>query len=106
MVNIFSAFAIIQEIMKSSQVDLLKLSPHVVLITVQYLMKLINVYAGDKTTKEAEKTLTIIGRILNDSNDNETADLKKFLAQIRTRSLKIQNVFFVLDWSLILMVNF
>jgi hypothetical protein len=85
-------------------VGAVKYPPHITMIFTQYFTKIIIAYSGSKTSNEAEKTSTIIARILNDSNESETKYLKKFLIQIKTRKLKIQNIFFVHDWSLILMV--
>ena len=100
---IFLAFAITRELFSpaTAEVDVLKLAPHVIQISIQYLTVFIVVYSSVETQTEAEKTSKIISRILNDSNDHETAELNKFLTQIQTRNLKIQNTFFVLDWNLI-----
>lgn len=75
------------------------------MITLQYFMKLIVVYSASKTTAEAKKTSIIVARLMNDCDDKETFGYSKFLSQIQTRNLNIQNVFFVINWSLLVMVK-
>jgi hypothetical protein len=107
LVTIISAFAMIRQALRpvAGENDFYKYPPHISLILVQFLMKLVIVLAGHKTTKEAEETSSIVARILVDSNSSETEDLKKFLVLIRTRNLKVQNSLFVLDWHLMLTVS-
>lgn len=108
MINIFSAFGIVREIFKPTEgkFNFVNLIPSLILITLQYFMKLIVVFSTSKTTAEANETSVIVARIMNECDDVETYNCKKFLLQIQTRNLNIQNVFFVINWSLLLMVKF
>jgi hypothetical protein len=104
---ISSVFSIIRQLANPDPKieDLFKYPPHVCMILVQYFTKSVIIIACDQTTKEAEKTSSIVARIMVGSDDRETKDLLKFLAQIRSRNLKVQNVFFVHDWRFILTVS-
>ena len=86
-------------------VDLLKFPSHIILIITQFFLIYITVYSGVVIKTEAGKISKIISRNLHDSNDYETVELNKLLTQIQTRNLKIENVFFVLDWNLIMNVS-
>lgn len=61
-------------------------------------------HAGSSTTKEAEKTAIIVGRIMNNLN-SDCADFDRFLSQIRIRNLHLQNVFFKINWNVLLAVS-
>lgn len=60
-------------------------------------------YSGSSTTGEAEQVAKIVSRIISYSESN---DLIKFLHQIKTRNLKLQNQFFVIGWNVALSVSF
>lgn len=104
---IFSAFNIVRDILEPVEgtFKFVKLVPSLIMITLQYFMKLIVVYSASKTTAEAKKTSIIVARLMNDCDDKETFGYSKFLSQIQTRNLNIQNVFFVINWSLLVMVK-
>ena len=72
------------------------------LILIQYQMMSVLSYSGSSTTQEAKKTAIIVSRLISFSEANEFV---KFLIQIETRNLKFQNVFFVIDWNIILAVS-
>lgn len=74
------------------------------LIAQQYFMKISMAHAGSSTTKEAGKTAIIVGRIMNNLN-SDCADFDRFLSQIRIQNLHLQNVFFKINWNVLLAVS-
>ena len=63
-------------------------------------------YAGDTTTATAKEIESNIARLLVHANATEAAELIKLLLQIQTRNLKFQNVFFAVDWNILIGVSF
>lgn len=70
---------------------------------------LLFVYFGDKTTKEAEKSVETFEnhvRIFSiNASPVETLKFLLLMTQIRSRKLKIRNIFFVIDWNVVLAVS-
>lgn len=89
----------------SGQFNFISLLPHLILIALQYFYKAFAVVSGSRTTAEAEKTSKIISRIMNDCSVEETYEFKKFLMQVQTRNLNIRNVFFSINWNVLLTVS-
>lgn len=104
LMNIFSAFAIIRELLRPTENVFITLLPHALLISYQFFVKSLLVHSGSSTTKEAARSSIIIGRIMNEQ-DADVAELKTFLTQIRIRNLDLQNVFFKINWNILLAVG-
>lgn len=102
--NIFSAFAILRELLRFTLVHFYALIPHLALIVHQHFINFCMLYSGASTTKEATKTSIIVGRIMNQIR-NDRADFQYFLSQIQTRNLNLQNIFFNINWSVLLAVS-
>lgn len=70
-------------------------------------LKLIFAYVGNSMTSEAESIYELVGNVINENdwNDRIQGELKIFLRQIRCRNTKIQNGFFVINWSMITAVS-
>lgn len=103
--DVFSAFAIIREIIKLEDIKV-ALLPHIILIANQFLKKCIMSHSGSSTTKEAENTSIIVSRIISErQNGSDLAGWKTFLSLIGTRNLNLQNVFFKINWNILLGVS-
>lgn len=105
LIDIFSAFAIVREFLKSKNFGN-SLLPHVVLMLYQLLKKCVISHSGSRTTEEAGKTSKIVARIINQSqNESESNGWKTSLALIQARDLSLQNIFFRINWNIILGVS-
>ena len=86
-------------------VSLLDLMPPILMISFQYLMMLVSVYPANSVTTEANKMTPIIGKLMSEALKDDYFELKKFLLQIQTRNLNIQNIFFKINWNLVVAVS-
>lgn len=109
MVQICSSFWMIRDLLKalltSEQVDFINHVPHLLLILYQIITTIVVIHSGSATTCEAERTSMILGKLISESDYERYLDFKKFLTQIQTRNLNIQNVFFKINWNVFLTVN-
>jgi hypothetical protein len=67
------------------------------------LLKMCIAHFGARTTIEAEEIKTILSRKTNESKDPSI--FHEMMLQAQTRDLKVQNIFFVIDWKFILTVR-
>lgn len=80
--------------------------PQVSTIVQQYFIMLLITYSGASTASTAEKAKVIVGSLLIYAEKNEEVELIKLLLQIQTRNLKIRNIFFIVDWNILVTVIF
>lgn len=81
------------------------MTPHLMLILLQFSKLIVFVYAASTSTQEAERTGILVARLMN-TVDVETSEiLNKFLSQIAARNLSFQTILFKINWSVILTVN-
>ena len=66
---------------------------------------LVTVYSANSVTAEAKKMSPIIGKLMSECSRDDYFELKKFLSQIQTRNLNIQNIFFKINWNLLVVVS-
>lgn len=82
MINIFSAFWIVRELLKAfsldKQVDFLSLGPHIMLILLQYFITFVIVRPATTLTIEAERTEIFVGKFMIDSDSDFCTELQKF----------------------------
>lgn len=103
--NIFSAFAIVREILKP-EIMYVALLPHAIVMVYQYIKSVTMAYAGSSTTHEAEKTSAILARIMSQTHEESNVEvLRNLLSQIGTRNLNLQNALFRINWNIILGVS-
>lgn len=110
LVSIFSSFWMVRELLKAfssnQQVVFINFVPYLLLILFQYASTIVVIHSGNSTTSEAERTAKILGKMISESDYERYLDFKKFLTQIRTRNLNVQNIFFKINWNVFLTVSF
>jgi 7tm Chemosensory receptor len=108
LIDIFTAYGILRELMKHQNGIKLALLSNFIWIFIQYLIKIFIAHAGSSTTSEAEKAVVIVTKALGSMEfDQELkVDLNFHLIQMRCRNKNLQNVFFVINWQFILTVSF
>lgn len=77
-------------------------------ILCQYAIKAMIAYCGSSTTDEAENSLVLLTRVIENikSNEQMKADMNLLLTQMRYRNKSLQNVFFTINWKFVLAVSF
>jgi hypothetical protein len=106
--DVFAAYGILREYqIGSNKLFVFLLIGNSSWISIQYAIKIFLVNAGSSTTNEAERTLVLVLKSLGtlDSFDYDKNDLKSLLIILRSRKKNLENVFFTLDWKLILTVS-
>lgn len=106
---VFAAFYNVRNLQKALNqrtfVVFFDMLPSIFLICFEYLMQLITVYSGSSVTTEANKISTNIGKLMSGCSFDHYFELQKFLTQIQTRNLNIQNIFVKINWSLLVVVS-
>lgn len=108
MIDIFAFYGILREfIVHNVEKFKFLILANTTWCTFQFLIKFFMAYCGKNTTGEAEKSLVIITRLVEqlDRNDQLTVDLNLLLGQMRGRNKKLENVFFTINYKLILAVS-
>lgn len=100
----FCAFGVFRELIKPSGANYPSCFHHGRTALLQYIQAVVMVHAGNITTKEAQKTQSIVARLMNKPG-YDVDDYKTFLSQMRTRDLNLQNIFFVVNWNVLLAVS-
>lgn len=72
-----------------------------------YLLQGIMTHASCTTTHEAERTLVIASKLMNKRNCSKSGRklFKNFLVHNQCRGLKFENMFFTINWKLLLAVR-
>lgn len=65
------------------------------------------VHSGSSTTNEAEKTLLLVTKIINQRSTSEVnkKSFQNFLIQVQYQNFKFENCFFTINWKLIAAVR-
>lgn len=74
---------------------------------VQYSVKVFVVYAGGSSDCEVERVVVMVSRAAGSFHPSDALkyDLNYLLGQMQCRKKKFENVFFTIDWKLILAVS-
>lgn len=77
-------------------------------LAVMYLLEIIIAFVGSAVTKNAQETLVIMTKILNNSKVDEdfVLSMQYFVSRVNCRNLNVQNCFFKIDWMILLHVKF
>jgi hypothetical protein len=74
---------------------------------IQLILRILIAFIGHNTTETAEETKAQISKLLNSldySNHINKCELFSGLVQLQTRNLKFSNIFFTVDWKILLKV--
>lgn len=106
----FAAFFMVRILLRAlimkNTISFLDLLPSTLMISFQYLFMVVNVYSANSVTAEANAMSPVIGKLMSESSKDDYFELKKFLSQIQTRNLNIQNIFFKINWNLLVVVSY
>lgn len=107
--DIFGAYGVLRELIAKVKLQFLLyfFIGNSVWITIQYAIKVFLVHAGSSTTNEAEKSIATLAKAAGSLNSNDIlkSDLMTLIAQLKCRNMKLKNVFFEINWNLILTVS-
>lgn len=105
--DVLSAFALMREFFLNSSSIGFYLTIYGLWMFFNFSIKLFMAHAGSSTTREGDKTIVLVtkagGRMSN--NDDLKPDLNSLLLHMRSRSKKLENIFFPINWNLILAVR-
>lgn len=107
-VDIFAGYAIVREfIFNQNEVEKYLILCNATWIILQFVLKFIMAEAALGVTVEAENCLVRFERIIQISaSDTEQLELSLLLIRMRGRNVTLRNVFFKIDYNLILAVSF
>ena len=78
-----------------------------VFVLLQFLLKAVVSYVGHSTTCEGEEIKVALAKATNNLpvTDSSNMILNELLIQFETRNLKLQNIFFSINWNVLLTVS-
>lgn len=107
LIDIFAAYGALREFMSNSNERLkFLIIANSTWIAIQYLMKVFMACSGSRTTSEATKSLVHLTRLIEatESSNPMKLEMNFLLIQMKCRNKNFQNVFFNINWHLILAV--
>lgn len=90
--------------MKSSKLVITNIIAPSILSGLQYFIMFLMVRAGSSLTDEAEQTSHVVGRLMSNGNA-DSQEFCKLLSLTKSRNLIVKNVFFEINWNVLLAVN-
>lgn len=105
-IEIFGGYGILREALSTSRKYFL-LVGNLIWIMFQYPVKFFMASAGSSTTDEAEKSLVLIAKLIirTKYDDLLRSRLNNLLIELQCRNKKISNVFFTVNYNVILLVR-
>lgn len=106
-VEIFGGYGIVREVLLPSR-NVLNLIASFVWILSQYPIKFFMASSGSSTTEEAEKSLVLISKIITSTGEHDQEyknALNIVLHQMQVREKRLSNIFFNIDYNIILAVR-
>ena len=109
LVDIFTAYGVVREFIEQRAFKLkFLIITNTIWSLLQFAIKYIMAYCGNSTTDEAENSLLIVTRIIEkfgDDDEKMKTDLNHLLNQMQGRNKNLENVFFAINYKLILAVS-
>lgn len=104
----FTAYGLLVELKTPSHFLFLVLFQNGSWMAMMYFFECIIAFAGSAVTNNAQETLVIMTKILNNSTLNEdfTMPIQYFVSRMNIRNLNVQSCFFKIDWIILLHVKF
>lgn len=105
-VEIFAGYGTLREVLSTSRLYFLIVG-NLTWIIFQYPVKFFMAYAGSSTTDEAEKSLVLITKLINRARheDQLRCQLNNLLIQLQCRNKRLSNIFFTVNYNVILVVR-
>lgn len=106
-IEIFGGHGVVQEIISQKR-SLTNLIASSIWVLSHYPMKFFMAYSGNSTTMEAEKSLVLISKMIanvDDYNIQHKSTLSILLQQLQVSEKKLSNIFFNIDYNVILVVS-
>lgn len=106
-IDIFGVYDVVREIMSPSR-NIANLIGSSFWVLLQYPMKIFMAYSGSSTTKEAEKSSVLISKMITSTGEHNSQhknSLSITLHQMQIREKRLSNIFFNIDYNVILAVS-
>lgn len=106
--DVLTAYGWLREFMSRTHLLMFLSFLNFMWISCEYAIKAMIAHSGSSTTNEAENSLVLLTRVIENlkSNEKMKADMNLLLTQMRYRNKKLQNIVFTIDWKLVLAVSF
>lgn len=108
-VDIFAAYGIICEFLAFQSLGLKYLIVgNSIWLLVQCAIKFFMAHCGSSTTKEAERSLVIVSKLadrIDELDFKAIVDLNLLINQMRARNKNLENIFFAINYKLVLAVS-
>lgn len=106
LIKLFAAYGMLWEFKVKSPLMLFVFLQNSAWLSMQYFLQVLSAHAGSSLTKNAKETSSIVTRILNDFELSEelSIPLQSFIARSTCRNMSVENIFFVIDWKLLVQV--
>lgn len=104
---IFNSFATVQIFLKPGNYSHIAMFTSGCGLMHNILFALLIIYHGDCTTKEAEASIGLLGKLISKTDVSviEKVDFVYLMAEIRSRNLNIENIFFKINLKILLTVK-
>lgn len=105
--NLFATFNVVWTALRQFNDLVFVLATDGTWILSHFIFQSFMVHLSSKTTREAERTAGIVGKIINTSECCKAHQnvFKKYLLQNQYRNFKLQTSFFTINWKLMLTVS-
>lgn len=108
-INIFASYGIVSEFLSNQNVRLkFIIVGNITWLLQQFSIQFFMVHCGSSTTSEAEKSLIIVSQLADRINETDLmtkVNLNIVMNQMRVRNKNLENIFFVINYRLIVTVS-
>lgn len=107
MLEVCTAYTIVNELFRQTEISLFFVCLNGNGFFYHLLLIFIPIYSASKATEEGESTLKIVSSSMDVRrlNNSQKIDLICMLTQMKMRNLNFQNVFFRINWPVVLAVS-
>lgn len=106
-IDIFGSFTVVREFMSPSR-NVANMIGSSMWVVLQYPIKIFMAHSGSSTTQEAEKSVILLSKMITNTghHDNQHENsLNIVLHQLQIREKRMSNIFFAIDYDIVLVVR-
>jgi hypothetical protein len=105
--NIFLCYGVLSEFVSNSKIKMYTLLLNLSWIVMMYLLMGMMAYSGSSVATKANEVKKTVNRILNDfeMTNDFTLKLHNFLTRLQCQNLEVRNVFFAINWQILVAVR-
>lgn len=106
-IKTFHAYEIIWELLSGSEIVTFILLQNGAWLLMQFIFEILISHVGSSVRENASETIVIISKVLNEYelSDDVAFKLQNLASMLNYRNFSVQNVFFIIDWKLLVAVS-